>query len=201
MTSPNPYYNHLGEHEKTFSNTTLGFWIYLMTDCIVFAVLFATYAVLHNHTNGGLPASQLFNLSSALQETLVLLTSSFTCGLALLSAYNNQIKRAIAWFFVTSLLGIAFLTIELTEFINLVQSGNSWQLSAFLSSFFLLLTTHGLHVAFGLLWMFVVICEIKYRGFTATCLRQITCFSMFWHFLDLIWVFIFTFVYLMEVII
>ena len=168
-----------------------------MTDCILFAILFATYAVLQDNTNGGEPASKLFKLPFALTETLILLTSSFTCGLAMLAAHRDEMKSVMAWFFVTALLGLSFLGMELTEFTHLIQEGNSWKLSAFLSAFFTLVGTHGLHITFGLLWMFVMMAQLIYRGLTVSTLRRITCLSMFWHFLDVIWIFIFTFVYLM----
>lgn len=193
--------DHFDIEQKAFSKTVFGFWVYLMTDCIVFALLFATYALLHDNTNGGPPASQLFSLSFALTETLILLTSSFTCGLAMLAAHSNAKNSVIAWFLVTAVLGASFLGMELTEFTHFVQEGNSWQLSAFLSSFFTLVGTHGLHITFGLLWIAVMIIQLLYRGLTLSSLRRITCLSMFWHFLDVIWIFIFTFVYLMGVIV
>lgn len=195
---------HSGHEEiekETFSKTVFGFWVYLMTDCILFAILFTTYAVLHNNTNGGESSNQLFSLSFALVETLILLISSFTCGLAILAAYHNKLKSVVICFLITAMLGILFLGMELTEFAHLVQEGNSWQRSAFLSSYFTLVGTHGLHITFGLLWIFVMIGQLIYRGLAMSTLRRITCLSMFWHFLDVIWIFIFTFVYLMGVIV
>jgi cytochrome o ubiquinol oxidase subunit 3 len=191
---------HISHHaleEETYSKTILGFWIYLMTDCVLFGTLFATYAVLHNNTNGGPSAAELFSLPFALAETLILLTSSFTCGLVLLAKRNYQKIHAMALLGVTLLLGMAFLALELTEFTHLVREGNSWQRSAFLSAFFTLVGTHGLHISFGLLWIIVLIFQLFFNGFTAAVIRRITCFALFWHFLDLIWVFIFTVVYLM----
>jgi len=187
-------------HQDAFSRTILGFWVYLMSDCILFATLFATYAVLHTSTFGGPATQQLFSLDISLAETLVLLTSSVTCGLGMIAACRNEKKKLIAWFSVAFLLGLSFIIMELMEFTHLVQEGNSWQKSAFLSSFFTLVGTHGLHVSMGLLWMIVLMAQIFYRGITVITFRRLVCFSLFWHFLDLVWIFIFTFVYLMGVI-
>lgn len=189
----------LQHYEETYSKTVFGFWVYLMTDCILFASLFATYAVLHNNTNGGPAASDLFSLPFALAETLILLTSSFTCGLLLLATQKLEKFKALSWLGVTFLLGASFLALELTEFTHLVREGNSWQRSAFLSSFFTLVATHGLHITSGLIWMIVMTFQIFFNGINAEVLRRIACFSLFWHFLDVIWIFIFTIVYLMGV--
>ena len=188
------------QHQDTFSKTTLGFWIYLMTDSLLFATLFCTYAVLHNETFDGPSARDLFSLSTAFSETMILLLSSVTCGLGMLSALRNKKNQVIAWLAVSFLLGASFVAIELTEFTHLFQEGNSWQRSAFLSSFFALVSTHGLHVSFGLLWMVVMMAQVFRRGVTVITFRRLITFSMFWHFLDLVWIFIFTFVYLMGVI-
>jgi cytochrome o ubiquinol oxidase subunit III len=187
-------------HQDSFSRTILGFWIYLMTDCILFATLFTTYAVLHSETFGGPTSHQIFNLNTALTETLILLFSSITCGFAVLAACKMQKKQIMAWLIVTFLLGLSFVIIELTEFTHLVQEGNSWRRSAFLSSFFTLVGTHGLHVTFGLLWLSILAGQIVLKGVTIPTFRRLVCFSMFWHFLDLVWIFIFTFVYLLGVI-
>lgn len=176
--------------------TYFGFWVYLMTDCILFASLFATYAVLQNNTFGGPSGHEIFKLPFVLAETMILLTSSFTAGLAVLAAHRNKRIEVIAWFALTFLLGAAFLTLELSEFTKLVQEGNSWQRSGFLSAFFTLVGTHGLHIATGLLWMGVTMAQIARRGLTSASVRRLTLLSMFWHFLDLIWIFIFTIVYL-----
>jgi cytochrome o ubiquinol oxidase subunit 3 len=185
------------DYEVADTKTIFGFWVYLMTDCVLFASLFAVYAVLHASTYGGPSGQHLFNLHSVLAETLILLTSSFTCGLAVLSAQALQKKRVLFWLAVTMLLGLAFLTLELTEFRHLAAEGNSWRRSGFLSAFFTLVGTHGLHITAGLLWMLVLGLQIVYKGFTKGTLRRLTMLSMFWHFLDLIWIFIFTIVYLM----
>jgi cytochrome o ubiquinol oxidase subunit 3 len=178
------------------SKPILGFWIYIMTDCVLFASLFATYAVLYNNTNGGPSGYQLFDLKNVLAETLILLTSSFTCGLAMLAAHRGDRKHTMAWFAVTFLLGIAFLALELTEFRHFTQMGDSWRRSGFLSGFFTLVGTHGLHITIGLTWMVLLMWQVFRRGLTRSVIKRLTYLSMFWHFLDIIWIFIFTIVYL-----
>jgi cytochrome o ubiquinol oxidase subunit 3 len=197
---PNPDTRTPDPHQDTFSKNVLGFWMYLMTDCILFASLFATYAVLHNSTFGGPSSKDLFSLPLSFAETMILLFSSVTCGFAMLSSLRNEKNQIIAWLAITFLLGATFIAIELTEFTHLVQEGNSWTRSAFLSSFFTLVGTHGLHVSFGLLWMLVMMVQVFLMGVTTITFRRLVIFSLFWHFLDLIWIFIFTFVYLMGVI-
>ena len=178
------------------TKTIFGFWVYLMTDCVLFASLFATYAVLRGNTFGGPSGHQLFSLPYVLTETLILLTSSFTCGLAMLAAHNRDKRLTLLWFGLTFLLGIAFLAMELTEFRHLVIEGNSWRRSGFLSSFFTLVGTHGLHITVGLLWMVILMAKVLSGGLTTANIRRLTLLSLFWHFLDIIWIFIFTIVYL-----
>lgn len=187
-------------HQDTYSKTILGFWMYLMTDCILFATLFATYAVLHNSTFGGPTSREIFSLDTAFAETMILLVSSITCGFAMLASLKKNKIHVIGWLTVTFMLGATFLALELHEFAGLINEGHSWTVSAFLSAFFTLVGTHGLHITVGLLWMLVVILQIFAKGITAITFRRLAVFSMFWHFLDLIWIFIFTFVYLMGVI-
>ena len=182
------------------SKSNLGFWIYLMTDCILFASLFASFIVLRGNIFDGHVGQGLFNMPSVLLETLLLLTSSFTCGLAVLTARRNKTTVALAMLGVTFLLGAAFLGLELTEFRQFVYEGNGWQTSGFLSAFFTLVGTHGLHITIGLLWLAVLGWQIITRGLVANVLRRLTLFSLFWHFLDIIWIFIFTIVYLIGVI-
>lgn len=186
-------------HQDTFSAAVLGFWTYLMTDCLLFGTLFVTYAVLHNSTFGGPTSQELFDLPTAFTETMILLVSSVTCGFAVLSAVQNKYSHIIPWLALTFLLGASFVAIELTEFTALVQEGNSWKVSAFLSAFFTLVGTHGLHVSVGLLWIAVMMAQIHWKGVTISTFRRLVIFCLFWHFLDLIWIFIFTFVYLMGV--
>ncbi|MDB5186828.1 MAG: putative cytochrome o ubiquinol oxidase chain cyoC [Candidatus Saccharibacteria bacterium] len=177
----------------------LGFWIYLMTDCILFGSLFATYIVLHNNTFGGPSGNDIFEMPAVLVETLLLLTSSFTCGLAMIAMRQRSKKFSLFWLGFTFLLGLAFLIMELTEFNLLISEGYSWQRSGFLSAFFTLVGTHGLHITIGLLWLLVMGWKLFKHGLTAPTVRRFNLFSMFWHFLDIIWIFIFTFVYLMGV--
>jgi cytochrome o ubiquinol oxidase subunit III len=179
------------------SKVMFGFWIYLMTDLLTFATLFATYAVLHNNTFGGASGRELFDMPYALTETIILLTSSFTCGLGMLAVHQNSKKLVLAWFGVTFLLGLAFLGMEFSEFGKLISEGNTWQRSAFLSSFFTLVGTHGLHITIGLLWMSITLAKIWTKGLTTSLARKLTLLSLFWHFLDIVWIFIFTIVYLM----
>jgi len=203
MTAPTTiqHVEHAEVEQEIFSKTIFGFWIYLMTDCVLFATFFATYAVLHNNTAGGPAAHDIFSLSFALTETMILLTSSFTCGLAMLAVHRNEKGKAMLAFVITFFLGIAFLGMEFHEFSYLVQEGYSWQRSAFLSAFFTLVGCHGLHITCGLLWMLVMMGQVMMHGFKFSTIRRLTCLSMFWHFLDVIWIFIFTIVYLFGVII
>lgn len=180
--------------------TQLGFWVYLMTDCILFASLFATYVILRGGVNGGPTGHDIFNMPFVLVETLLLLTSSFTCGIAVLATRAQKKTIALGFLLATFVLGFSFLVMELTEFAHLVSEGHSWQASAFLSAFFTLVGTHGAHIAVGLLWLSVMAVQLAVKGFTTGTVRRLTLFGMFWHFLDIIWIFIFTIVYLMGVI-
>ena len=184
--------NHV---EETESRTLFGFWTYLMTDCILFSVLFATYLVLHNNTYGGPTSQDLFSLPFVLGETMLLLASSFTCGLAMLAVPNKN--KLIGWYALTFLLGVGFLAMELTEFAHLVHEGNSWQRSGFLSAFFTLVATHGLHITVGLIWMIVLLVPVWRHGITRVSIKRLNCLRLFWHFLDVVWIFIFSVVYLL----
>lgn len=179
--------------------TTLGFWIYIMTDCVLFACLFATFAVLRGNVNGGPNGQELFSMPYVLVETLALLTSSFTCGLGLLAGQRGATRQVLGWFAVTALLGLLFLGMELHEFRNLALEGNSWNRSGFLSAFFTLVGTHGAHITSGLIWLGALMARIAKRGITPVTARRMTMFGMFWHFLDVVWIFIFTVVYLLGV--
>ena len=183
--------------EETREKTIFGFWVYLMTDLLMFAVLFAAFAVLRKNTFGGPPGKELFDLRYVFIETLILLTSSFTCGLGMLAANSKNKRAVIALFGVTLVLGLSFLGMELNEFSRLIAQGNSFQRSGFLSSFFTLVGTHGLHITFGLLWMVILLIQIFRKGLTPGNMRKLTLLSLFWHFLDIVWIFIFTIVYLM----
>lgn len=189
--------HHAHASQEAYSRTLLGFWIYILTDCVLFASIFATYSVLHNSTYGGPCAKELFTPAFALTETLILLTSSFTCALAGQFTRPDQKNKIFFWFAVTFLLGVAFLSMEAIEFSTLVQEGHDWQKSAFLSSFFTLVGTHGAHISAGLVWILVLMAQLWTRGLTFTILRRLKCLSLFWHFLDIVWIFIYTVVYLM----
>lgn len=179
--------------------TALGFWLYLMTDCMLFATLFVTFVVLRNNIAGGPSGHDIFQLPLVLIETLLLLASSFTCGLAIVAMKQRRTKVMLWLLAATYILGVAFLTIELNEFISLVADGHGWQQSAFLSSFFTLVGTHGLHILAGLTWLIILVCVLLKRGLSVKLSRQFVLFSLFWHFLDLVWIFIFTVVYLLGV--
>lgn len=168
-----------------------------MTDLIMFAVLFATYAVLHEKTAGGPGSRELFSLPFVLVETLILLTSSFTCGLGSLYVKAKDKNKTLLFFGITFLLGAAFLVMELSEFSHLIAEGHGYQRSAFLSSFFGLVGAHGLHIFGGLLWSAILLVYVLFRGLTENAIRKFLLLAIFWHFLDLVWIFIFTFVYLM----
>lgn len=187
------------EQRFTEYKTSLGFWIYLMTDCILFASLFATFAVLRGATAGGPSGAELFETPMVLAETLILLTSSFTAGLAMLALRQKNRRLLAIWLMVTFVFGAAFLAIELSEFTALIAEGYSWQRSAFLSGFFVLVGTHGLHILLGLIWLAIMLVVLYRRGITSKVSRQLKLFTLFWHFLDLVWIFIFTVVYLMGV--
>lgn len=186
----------MNDSDEQASKTIFGFWVYVMTDGVLFASLFAVYAVLHNNLYGGPSGQTLFNLRYILAETIILLTSSFTCGLASLAVQNNHKSKALFWFYVTFLLGLTFLILEITDFRHLTMMGDSWRRSGFLSSFFALVGTHGLHIAAGLIWMGVMIARVWSNGLTKANARRLQLLAIFWHFLDVIWIFIFTIVYL-----
>jgi cytochrome o ubiquinol oxidase subunit III len=186
------------EHEEIAirERKTLGFWIYLMTDCVLFATLFATFAVLQSATAGGPNGAELFDMPFVLVETMLLLTSSFTVGLALLAAKSGSKGQSFVWLGLTFLLGAGFLGMELYEFSHLIHEGAGPQTSAFLSAFFVLVATHGLHIAIGLLWLLVIAYRLWRYNFKKNDIFRFSLFSLFWHFLDIIWIFIFSIVYL-----
>lgn len=183
-------------HHEVSSNTIFGFWVYLMTDAILFATLFATYAVLRNNTFGGPTAHELLSLSYALVETIVLLGSTFTCGLAMLAVHKDDKRQTIAWYAATFVLGIVFLILVGNEFASLIKCGNGWQRNAFLSSYFTLIGTHALHIVFGLLFIVVFLWEVVKRGLVPVTIRRLTCLKLFWFFSYFIWIFMFAIVYL-----
>jgi len=174
-----------------------GFWIFLLSDIVMFSAFFAAFAVLSGNTAGGPSGKQLFDLNEVAIETLCLLASSFTCGLASLAAAARYKIKFYAAMAVTGLLGAIFLGLELHEFVGLIAKGAGPQRSAFLSSFFTVVGCHGLHVTIGLLWLGTMMAQVYAKGFRADILRRMMCFSLFWHALDIIWVALFTVVYLM----
>jgi cytochrome o ubiquinol oxidase subunit 3 len=189
---------HAEGHEAVANDRIgFGFWVYLMTDLLMFSVLFATYAVLRDSTHGGPSGHELFKLPFVLVETLILLTSSFTAGIGMLAAHRGNKNQVLTWFGITFLLGLAFLGMEVTEFSEFIREGHTWQSNASLSAFFTLVGTHGLHITSGLLWMGTTLAFIWKRGLNAPLVRKLTLLSLFWHFLDIVWIFIFTIVYLM----
>ncbi|MCH9613411.1 MAG: Cytochrome bo(3) ubiquinol oxidase subunit 3 [Chlamydiia bacterium] len=184
---------------ETYSKTILGFWLYLMTDALLFGTLFAVYGVLVNNTHGGPGGKELFHLPLNLAETLTLLVSSFTCGMASQAGKRGSRSGVTWWLMITFILGICFLWMEMAEFNTLIASGNGWQRSAFLSAFFTLVGTHGLHITFGLLWLTVLFCQMFKRGLSPSVMRRLSCFRLFWQFSYIVWVFVFITVYLMGV--
>lgn len=187
------------EHHDQESLKTFGFWIFLITDCILFATLFATYVVLRGNTNGGPTPEELFQMPGIIAETFILLTSSFTSGLAVLAMNRGDKKGLIGWLAVTALLGISFITLEIIEFVHMVHEGATMQTSAFLSGFYTLVGTHGLHVSLGLVWMIGLMIQLSRHGITPVTERKVNVLSLYWHFLDVVWIFVFTVVYLMGV--
>lgn len=184
-------------HEEQDSKALYGFWVYLMTDCVLFASMFASFAVLRGNIADGPSGHELFNMPYVLIETMLLLTSSFFSGLSMISAKAKQHQRTLLWLVLTFILGAAFLVMELVEFGNLVVEGHSWTTSAFLSSYFTLVGTHGLHITAGLIWMAVLTYRVFKNGINRHSLRRLGMLSLFWHFLDIVWIFIFSIVYLL----
>ncbi|GAB6991624.1 cytochrome aa3 quinol oxidase subunit III [Paenibacillus pini] len=178
------------------SNKVFGFWIFLGAEIALFSTLFAVYFTLWNRTGSGPSGSELFELNGVLWETFLLLTSSFTCGLAIHAMRLNLKKPMMIFFGLTLLMGLGFLGIEISEFVTYVQDGATLQTSAFLSSLFVLLGTHGLHVSMGFLWGAGIMLQIKRHGITPETANKSFIFSLYWHFLDVVWIFIFSFVYL-----
>ncbi|CAN5291466.1 cytochrome o ubiquinol oxidase subunit III [soil metagenome] len=179
------------------SSTMLGFWIYLMSDCLIFAILFACYGVLGSNYAAGPAPRDLFDLPLVALNTAMLLFSSITYGFAMLAMEDKKVGQTQMWLAITGLFGLAFLSIELYEFSPMIPEGATPQRSAFLSSFFTLVGTHGIHVTFGLIWLVTLMVQVAKRGLIAANTRRLMCLSMFWHFLDVIWIGVFTFVYLM----
>ncbi|WP_306397703.1 cytochrome o ubiquinol oxidase subunit III [Telluria beijingensis] len=179
--------------------TLLGFWLYLMSDCLIFASLFATYAVQGRSYAGGPTGAELFELPLIALNTAFLLVSSLTFGFAMIAAQAKNLGKTRMWLAVTGVLGLAFLCVEIYEFQHLIHMGAGPQRSGFLTAFFALVGTHGLHVTFGIIWLVTLFFQLGKHGLNTDNFRRLSCLSLFWHFLDLIWIFVFTFVYLMGV--
>jgi len=190
---------HTPHAEEKASKTYFLFWTYLMTDLLMFAGLFAAFAVLRRNTFGGPSERDIYQLPLVLAETFILLISSYTAGLAVYFAGRGKTKAVFGLLYATGILGLSFLTLEINEFASLIRDGNSFTRSGFLSSYFSLVGTHGLHITAGLLWLVIILVFLMKRGLKGSMVRKITLFSMFWHFLDIVWIFIFSIVYLMGV--
>ncbi|WP_192458152.1 cytochrome o ubiquinol oxidase subunit III [Musicola keenii] len=184
-------------HHDTGATKVFGFWIYLMSDCILFGMLFATYAVLVNGTAGGPSGKDIFDLKFVLVETFALLFSSITYGMAMIAMNKNSKSQVNTWLALTFLFGLVFIGMEIYEFHKLIEEGFGPDRSAFLSAFFALVGTHGIHVTSGLIWIAIMMTQVAGRGLTATNRTRLMCLSLFWHFLDVVWICVFTVVYLM----
>ena len=184
------------EHHDTSENTVFGFWVYLMSDLLIFATLFVTYVVLSGGTNGGPSAKDLFELPFVAWETALLLVSSLTFGLGMIAMHQSKKGLMFFWLAITWLLGAGFMGMEIWEFNHLIHAGHGPDQSAFLSAFFALVGTHGLHVTAGLLWLLVMFIQLKQDGLTQPNKTRMACLSLFWHFLDLVWIGVFSVVYL-----
>lgn len=190
---------HHHDHHQADSNSKVifGFWLFVLSDCILFAALFATYVILHPNTYGGISIHDVTNLHFVLAQTLVMLTSSFTLGLGVVALKNNAVNKLIFWLVITFLLGATFVGLEWHQFAVLVHNGHTWQSSAFLSSFFTLLGFQAAHLTVALFWILVVIVQLKLQKINPIMRTRLSCLSLFWDFLNLVWIFIFTVVYLM----
>jgi cytochrome o ubiquinol oxidase subunit 3 len=184
-------------HHDAGSNKVFGFWIYLMSDCILFCCLFATYAVLVNGTAGGPAGKDIFELPFVLVETALLLFSSITYGMAIIAMNKGNKSQVISWLALTFLFGAGFVGMEIYEFHHLIKEGFGPDRSGFLSGFFALVGTHGLHVTSGLVWMALMMFHVYRRGLTSANRTRLMCLSLFWHFLDVVWICVFSVVYLM----
>jgi cytochrome o ubiquinol oxidase subunit 3 len=194
---------HLAEDDHGHgegSPTLLGFWIYLMSDALLFAALFATFGVLSTSYAGGPVPKEIFNLSLVALNTAILLVSSITFGFAMLAMESGKVRQTQLWLIVTALLGAAFVGIELYEFAHFAAEGATPQRSAYWSAVWTLVGTHGLHVTVGIIWVLIMLVQLGQRGLHLENKRRLMCLSMFWHFLDIIWIGVFTFVYLLGMI-
>lgn len=192
-------YREEARNSDAAAREAFGFWIYLMTDLILFATLFATFAVLGHHYAGGPTGKDIFNLKYTFVETMCLLFSSACYGLVTLAVQRGKARWAVAWLVATILLGLGFISMEIIEFHGMIVGGNGPWRSAFLSAFFTLVGTHGTHVTFGLIWMAVMSWQVAIKGLTTPVQSRLLRLGMFWHFLDIVWIGVFTVVYLLGV--
>jgi cytochrome o ubiquinol oxidase subunit 3 len=208
MSTPSPqavgagpirYYDETHEHHPE-NSTMLGFWLYLMSDCLIFAMLFASYAVLGRSYAAGPSPATIFELPTVAVNTSLLLLSSITYGFSMLEMARGRVKPVLVWLAITGLLGAGFVGLELNEFAHLIHEGAGPDRSAFLSSFFALVGTHGLHVTVGIIWLITLMVQVSQRGLIPENRRRLMCLSLFWHFLDVIWIGVFSFVYLIGVV-
>jgi cytochrome o ubiquinol oxidase subunit 3 len=186
----------LSGHSERRGTTGFGFYLYLLSDCVLFATLFAAFAVLHRAVADGPAGQELFGLRNAFIETACLLTSSVTCGMAMLACDRREVRTAFAALAATFILGLAFLALEIREFAHMAAEGSGPSGSAFLSAFFTLVGAHGLHVTAGLAWLIVIFVQLRQKGFSDSVMRRMYCFSLFWHVIDVVWIAVFSFVYL-----
>ncbi|HKB59222.1 MAG TPA: cytochrome o ubiquinol oxidase subunit III [Gallionellaceae bacterium] len=186
-------------HEEAGATKAFGFWIYLMSDLVLFAALFATYAVLSRSYADGPAGRDLFHLPRVFVETMLLLTSSAGYGMVMLAVRAGRARVALFWLALTFLLGAGFILMEAAEFHAMILAGDGPDRSAFLSAFFTLVGTHGTHVSFGLVWMAVMMLQVASKGLTAAVRTRLLCLGMFWHFLDIVWIGVFSVVYLLGV--
>lgn len=196
MTNQNEAHAEHGHHDAG-ATKVFGFWIYLMSDLILFASLFATYVVLSGGTAGGPSGKDIFSLKFVLGETFLLLFSSITYGFAILAMHKGKVATVNLWLFVTFLLGLGFVIMEVYEFHELISEDYGPDRSGFLSAFFALVATHGLHVTAGLVWIIIMMIQVSCRGLTQVNQTRLNCLSLFWHFLDVVWICVFTVVYLL----
>lgn len=184
------------EHARNDDITRFGFWLYILSDTMIFGALFATYVILRHNTVSGPSVEEAVNPPYVLLQTLLLLTSSFTCAVAIAAVRYGKLREAKSYLWMTLALGMAFLGLELAEFWTMVQHGEGWYVNAALSGFFALVATHGLHITIGLIWLGAMLVTLYKKGVTHAWQRRLGLFGVYWHFLDIIWIGIFTIVYM-----
>lgn len=196
MSTTHTHDHHDEHHHDSDSTDILGFWLYIMSDCVLFSCLFATFLVLHTATYNGFGIKEFLDLPYVLAETMFLLASSFTYGMAILAMYKSHQRQVMTWLLVTFVLGASFVVLEVNEFLHLIHEGHGPQTSAAMSAFFTLVGTHGLHVSIGLFWMLIMIVQVQCFKVTPAVKRRLTYLGLFWAFLDIVWIFVYSIVYL-----